>query len=534
MFRKSLFFAVFVFPFVFTSNGQSLHATSPQSSDIISSFKHLSPQELLDIGCNFRKRNSFDTAFVLYNMVINTPSNGATVEQLIEAYNRSAVINVLHLFDYRTAYEQWIKALLLSESSGYTVRIPMIYYNLSTIYSRFDRDDIARSYNTKALELSTDSTNLVFMLAAQGIMEPNIDSAFYFLNRSLELSKKQDNFFLDWILHNFANLYNRKNNFDSTYHYYQRSLEETYKTNDIQLRSRNLSSLAKLFSEINQIDSALFYIDLSNAVATQHNLLDILADNYLILYEIDKSKGRSAAALKHYERYVQLRNSLLNTERLSEINQLQRLYDATKTNQQIEQLVIEQKVKDRTIFLHQLILYIISGVLLIVGALFVFIFLQNRKLNTAHNVLFEKNVKLMEHSKHFSEKEEILEQRRKKGITQELQDVLLDKILTLMEDTSVVCDPEFSLEKLAKLTNSNQTYVSQTINAALNKNFRSFLNAYRIKEAQRLLSDYDKTKYSIDSIAVKVGFKSPGTFYSVFKEITGISPSFYLDSLRKL
>jgi len=102
-----------------------------------------------------------------------------------------------------------------------------------------------------------------------------------------------------------------------------------------------------------------------------------------------------------------------------------------------------------------------------------------------------------------------------------------------MEDTPTICDTEFSLDKLAELVQSNHSYVSQVINTALKKNFRSFLNSYRIREAQQQFSELDTTKYTIESVAVKVGFKSPSAFRATFREITGVSPAFYLKSIQE-
>jgi YesN/AraC family two-component response regulator len=86
---------------------------------------------------------------------------------------------------------------------------------------------------------------------------------------------------------------------------------------------------------------------------------------------------------------------------------------------------------------------------------------------------------------------------------------------------------------LAELVESNQAYVSQVINNTLKKNFRSLLNTYRIPEAQRLLSTPDAAKYTIESIAYQVGFKSRTAFREAFKEITGVSPNYYLKSAQK-
>jgi YesN/AraC family two-component response regulator len=101
-----------------------------------------------------------------------------------------------------------------------------------------------------------------------------------------------------------------------------------------------------------------------------------------------------------------------------------------------------------------------------------------------------------------------------------------------MENSAIICDTEFSLDKLAELVQSNSVYMSQTINTALNKNYRTLINEYRIREAQRILSEPETSKYTIESVGIKVGFKSRSAFYDIFKEITGVSPKFYLKSLQ--
>jgi len=72
------------------------------------------------------------------------------------------------------------------------------------------------------------------------------------------------------------------------------------------------------------------------------------------------------------------------------------------------------------------------------------------------------------------------------------------------------------------------------INTVFKKNFRLFLNEYRIKEAQRLFSASDAGKYKIEAVGNEVGFKSPNAFRRAFTEITGVSPSFYLNSMLKV
>ena len=81
---------------------------------------------------------------------------------------------------------------------------------------------------------------------------------------------------------------------------------------------------------------------------------------------------------------------------------------------------------------------------------------------------------------------------------------------------------------LAGLVESNSRYVSQVINDTYGKNFRAYLNEYRIREARlRLMDTAAYGHYTIKAIAESVGYKSHTNFINIFKDITGITPSIY-------
>jgi len=530
MLKKNFLFTILLFSTIVY--GQSPLLNSSQSNDLISNFKHLSSQQLFDTANYYYGKNSTDTALVCYSLFINAPVKDADFEQqkrIIEAYNKTASIYYL-MCDYRSAYEFLIKTLLLCEKYNNTFYEPQIYNNIGYIYHRFNQYDMAKLYYLKALDLSKDSATIVILLNNLGDIElraGRMDSALYYLNKSLQMSKQINNINSHVILNTVASFYQKNKQYDSAYYYYQLSLDETRKINRVDKEAEYLSTLSKLFFETNKIDSTLFYIDLSSNIATKNNNLRILAENYLTLSKIEELKGRDKNALEYYKKYVTLKDSVFNTEKFGDINQLQRLYEVSKTNQQIEQLVIEQQIKERTIHYQKIIQLITLVALLSVSIVLLYIFLQKRKLNTAYKALFEKNLEIINLQENSPKK------YKKSTLTDNMQEELLDKILILMEDTSIVCDSKFTIDKLAGLVNSNHTYVSQVINTALKKNFRSFLNSFRIREAQRLFSEPEATKYTIESIALRVGFRSQSAFYDAFKEITGVSPNFYLKSMRK-
>ena len=480
--------------------GQNIYQNASQEKDFFSNYKNLSETQL------------FDT---------------------IEDYNKTA-IHYYHLCDFLSAYEYLIKALLLCEKTNYESYKPKIYTNMGNIYYRFNKYDIAKSYYLKALHLCHDSTTIVVMLNNLGTIEiinGNLDTAFLYLEKSLQMSKQHENTYLHTTLNTMAWAFQNRNLYDSAFYYYRWSLEEARLNEKIEKETEILSNMGKLFFEVHKTDSALHYIDLSNVIAEEIHFLSILSENHLTLSKIDETRGRNKSALEHYKQYAILKDSVLNNEKFGNINQLQRLYEVSKTNKQIEKLVVEKQIREKTIYYQKIIWGITFFVLIVVMIALLFIFLQNKRLKIAYRVLFEKNIKIMELQE--NSLKENGEKYKKSPLTDEKHEELLNRILILMEDSSIICDAEFSLEKLAELVQSNHTYVSQVINTALKKNFRSFLNSYRIQEAQRIFSELDITKYTIEYVALQVGFKSPTAFRNAFREITGVSPNYYLKAMRE-
>ena len=123
--------------------------------------------------------------------------------------------------------------------------------------------------------------------------------------------------------------------------------------------------------------------------------------------------------------------------------------------------------------------------------------------------------------------------RKPHELSEQLHKELLDKILTVMGNSATYCDPYFSIDILASIIHSNHKYISIVVKKEFNQNFRTFLCNYRIKEAQRIFMEYDPKKYSIEFIAQKVGFKSRSGFFLAFKEVTGVNPTYYLNSVQK-
>lgn len=104
---------------------------------------------------------------------------------------------------------------------------------------------------------------------------------------------------------------------------------------------------------------------------------------------------------------------------------------------------------------------------------------------------------------------------------------LKEKIIALMNNERIFINESLTIEDIAQRLSTNSKYISHVINDCLKKNFYTFINEYRIREAEKLLSDPNYHYYSIEGIGKMSGFKSKSSFNTAFKKLTGKTPSEY-------
>jgi len=112
-------------------------------------------------------------------------------------------------------------------------------------------------------------------------------------------------------------------------------------------------------------------------------------------------------------------------------------------------------------------------------------------------------------------------------ISTEEQQRITQNIIELVEKEKIFQNSKLSVYDLAEILKTNKTYISVSINNVLKKNFRQFINEYRIDEAKKLLVDPKFDHISIEGIAQTVGFISKSTFNVTFKKQAGVIPSDY-------
>ena len=113
----------------------------------------------------------------------------------------------------------------------------------------------------------------------------------------------------------------------------------------------------------------------------------------------------------------------------------------------------------------------------------------------------------------------------KSNLTPERAETYLKKLLHVMQTERPYIEGDLTLQKLADRLSIPVNHLSQIINERLGQNFFDFINSYRVKEAQELLTDAAKKHYTVLAIAEEVGFRSKSAFNAVFKKHVNMTPS---------
>lgn len=113
-------------------------------------------------------------------------------------------------------------------------------------------------------------------------------------------------------------------------------------------------------------------------------------------------------------------------------------------------------------------------------------------------------------------------------------EALILKGLLKLEERKFFLKQEVTLALVASKLKANTRYVSLVINKHKKKDFKNYINELRINYIiLQLKNNPEYLDYKIAYLANEAGFPSHSKFATVFKSITGMPPSSFIENIRK-
>lgn len=282
------------------------------------------------------------------------------------------------------------------------------------------------------------------------------------------------------------------------------------------------------FNFLHSLQKVEFYI---NQGSFEYNMIDDLHKKFpqynggLLYLNVYKNWSAKECAEKTATCF-ESRNKYLGLLKLSLSDRLEARVNIINLHSQIETF---DKMEQKQMQVRILLLLAVFFAIGIVGCS-VYYFIVLNKSNIASIILEKENLsrdyekKLTGHLNNKTNTTFV--------IPEKTENIILAN-LKMFESSEEMRNPNLSLALLAKQLNTNSKYLSEIINKQKEMSFSNYLNELRINYiVDKMRNNPEYLSYKTSYLAEEAGFLSRTTFTTIFKKITGQSPSQFIEQLK--
>lgn len=247
------------------------------------------------------------------------------------------------------------------------------YLELAHVYLDFNQIQKAKSYYLKSYSIAQTQGEAIDLANSQSGLGKfyfeieNYDSSLYYYSLAVDSYMKNE----DWVhiatnYNNIASCLIQLNKYDLAINYYYQVIE-TYKQLNLDLElSYTYYNLGWVYYDKISYDSSLYFFNKSKAIAEVQGDLEHISDCYEAISAVYAEEGNFMLAYQNHLEFSDLRDSVLNEERLNSIAKMQTIYETEKKEQEIQLLNSEAKAQraERNVII-ALALALLLGLILI-------------------------------------------------------------------------------------------------------------------------------------------------------------------------
>ena len=306
-------------------------------------------------------------------------------------------------------------------------------------------------------------------------------------------------------------------------------LESIQKKNDYSNYAENCFYIGESYRNLNKINIAVpFYKKVDSIFVKDKDIYPIPIKAYQHLIDYYKSKNEYEQVVYYSDQFIKA-DKILDENYKYITNKIHKTYDIDKVISS-KQLVISS-LKKRNLLSKSAI-----AILIVVILLFGFIYYINIKNKKAEII---KQKKLFEEYKIEREKKILakvsdkeINKKTANSIDKNVVNQILD-YLNVFEREKMYLKKEYTLDTLATECKTNSSYLSKVLNEIKGIAFTQYINNLRIEYIiEKLETEKIYLAYTIQALSEFAGFNSVQTFTRAFKELTKVTPSYYIKELK--
>lgn len=541
--RKLITISTIIFGLLF-----SLHTFGEDSINYNALFNNdgrLSSRILIDKAWSAIKNERYDSAAAYYTIVASRYSDESTRDEAVKAATASVNVGYIWL-SWKMNGQEAYPWLQRAHEIAMKHNIPDVEIgvdsNLGQLYFNYGNYPKAIEYSWNAVKRIMDNKSNLYL--TKGLMEFATAAVIYnndsVLASSVEQLKRYEIADTVPIGRYASQLILALDKFTQRHYKEGAVLLENavqFLETDTDFKryiTMHLFILGKMLSSSGDVNSAISRLRGGTTISISEKYHNLTEKGYGLLSDCYSIIGNNDSAAYFQNKMLGIRDSLFNVrsfEAIKDMSMATQLSGLTENAKEAQRKASELK---------KFMLWICVFALVALG-LSMGLYISHKKIKAAYRDLYRKNMELIKDSAKAAsvtqEAVNLAESLEKSGLQEmDLNEAnrLYRKVSEFIAESEDVYDIDFSLERLAEMIGEKARSVSKGINIVTGKNFSTFLSEIRIKEACRCLADLDNMKtMKIESVAEGVGYRSRTHFSKVFKDVTGLTPSQFVNQMKE-
>jgi len=365
--------------FVFGTDIDSLHSLIPDAE----------PAEQSDIynqiGKSFYRKGSYANALEYFSLALEIAQTNQDSLRIAKMHSNIGVIKDV-IGNYSGAIESYQQSLSIYEKLNNKEGRESVLNNIGIVYEEMENPDKALEYYFQALNLKKERGDLKSMGSTYNniaiifrFFKDDSDSAYYYYNQALrvyeEINADEEK---APIYCNLGLILLGEGKVKQSQDLFKKALITFQQTQDPKSIANALYYLGLADYADSKYNEALKYFLQSLELAQESNLRKLQSQLYNDLSRLYEKTGDYKKALEYNNKYQELKEDLLNLEKVKQIHQLEINFEVEKREQEIALLKKQTELGELELYWSRTITYSLIVIFVLTVIIIVLIYHRNR------------------------------------------------------------------------------------------------------------------------------------------------------------
>lgn len=312
----------------------------------------------------------------LYQVAVIQKSMG-NLDESLSSFYKALEIHELNEFKYGIGFTLNAMAGIQREIKNYENAIKYFQRSIKLFTELNKKSDLA---------MSLENLGNVFAEMDQ------YDSALYYYNHAMVIDTKLDKKFgIASELENIGNLYFDMGQFKKALEYQLRSLDIRKHLPQQRELAKSHNKVGKLYSHLYAFDKAAYHLNTALQLSTKIEAKPLILEAYESLAHLAEIQKDYYNANEFQKLYSQLKDSIINEEKLKQINELETRYQTAQKDQEILLLSKENEIQEAKATRQSTLRNALIGFIVLIIALSVSILISLKQKVKNQHIISAKN-----------------------------------------------------------------------------------------------------------------------------------------------